>query len=50
MLQLVVKLSLLTGIEEGFGGDKMIAIGSIFTLDLIIFILSLILFPYLWRD
>ena len=50
MLQLVVKLSLLTGIDEGFGKDKLIAIGSIFTLDLIIFILSLILFPYLWRD
>jgi heme exporter protein B len=50
MLQLVVKLSLLTGINEGFGKDKLIAIGSIFTLDLIIFILSLILFPYLWRD
>ena len=43
MLQLVVKLSLLTGINEGFGKDKLIAIGSIFTLDLIIFILSLIL-------
>lgn len=50
LLLLVVKLSLLTGISEGFEKDKLMAISSIFTLDLIIFVLCLILFPYLWRD
>lgn len=50
LLLLVIKLSLLTGIVSGFENDIQIAVFSILALDLILFLLSIVLFPYLWRD
>jgi heme exporter protein B len=49
LLMLVIKLCTL--VDTAFSQrDIYIGIGSVITLDIITLILSLVLFPYLWKD
>ncbi|MBX7226532.1 MAG: hypothetical protein K1X55_10905 [Chitinophagales bacterium] len=50
LISLLIKLSFLSGVTVGFEKDKYIVIGGLLVLNLIIVILSVVLFPYLWRD
>lgn len=50
LIALLVKLSFLSGVITGFEKDKLSVIGGLLVLNVIIIILSVVLFPYLWRD